>query len=133
MLTESVKMKGIPQNITNLDLRYAQLRLSAVQLFNPDHQQLLSGCLNSLSQSNNKNDNLKTFTLYRYEIYSKTASLMQFSSLTKLHLIHCAIKDSDLLQILSLQNLFSLKELNLAESWLQDNQGHSIIQPTLRC
>ena len=124
MLIESVELKNIPQNITNLDLRYPLLSL----LFSPGHQQLLAGCLNSLSQSKNKNENLMTLTLFRYEIYPKTASLMKFSSLTKLHLIHCAIKDSDLLQILRLRNLVSLKELSLAETRVYDNQGHSINQ-----
>ena len=117
--TESVKLKGIPQNITNLDLRYPLLSL----LFSPGHQQLLAGCLNSLCQSKNKNENLETLTLFRYEIYPKTASLMQFSSLTKLELIECYFKESELLQILSSQNLVSLKELSLSKSYIVDAFG----------
>ena len=121
-LLESAKLKGIPQNVTDLNLTFRLLKKSGDVRFAPGHQQLISDYFTSFKANKIACDNIQILTLSGYEVFPKIAGLMQFPSLVKFSLIDGRIIEEDLARILNWEGLVSLKELNLSKSLIVDSK-----------
>ena len=118
-LLETAKLKGVPHNVTDLNLSFQHLKYG-VQ-FAPGHQQIISDYFNALTKNKIASDNIQVLTLFGYDVYPKTAGLLQFSSLRQLNIIDGRITEEELSRILNGEGLVSLKELNLSRTLLLDS------------